>query len=133
MARKAEKPLKVDDHVACTTTRGGCEIQDLFRLFGKSHTLDILHLFVTREPGTALRFVEVQNTLNLSPNTLSERLKDLVEKGLLTKTAFNEIPPRVDYEATAKARALGPVFQTLLAWTRQYDLQPAPPPAAALS
>lgn len=121
---RTPKVGKVEDHVACTTQSGGCQIQDLFKLLGKSHTLDILHLFVTQEPGAPLRFVEVQNTLKLSPNTLSERLRDLVEKGLLTKTAFNEIPPRVDYEATEKARALRPVFRSLIDWTQQYDLQP---------
>lgn len=118
-ARKAN-----DDHVACTSQQGGCEIQDLFRLLGKSHTLDILHLFVVQEPSESLRFVEVQNTLKLSPNTLSERLKELVEAGLLSRQAYNEIPPRVDYQATRKARDLDPVFQALIAWARRNDLAP---------
>ncbi|HET6405065.1 MAG TPA: helix-turn-helix domain-containing protein [Candidatus Thermoplasmatota archaeon] len=119
-----------DDHVKCTEQSGGCEIQDLFRLLGKSHTLDILHLFVVQEPSESLRFVEVQNALKLSPNTLSERLKELVEAGLLGRTAYNEIPPRVDYQATRKARELEPVFQALIEWSRRNDLAPVSAGAA---
>lgn len=133
MARKgAPKPAirtLENDHVKCTDQDGGCEIQDLFKLLGKSHTLDILHLFVIQEPTTSIRFVEVQNTLKLSPNTLSERLKELVEAGLLARTAYNEIPPRVDYQATRKARDLEPVFEALIAWARGNDLAPVVPAA----
>lgn len=121
-ARKLRAPSQ--EHVACTSQQGGCEIQDLFKLLGKSHTLDILHLFVIQEHDASLRFVEVQNALKLSPNTLSERLKELVEAGLLSRRAFNEIPPRVDYQATRKARDLEPVFEALIAWARRNDLQP---------
>lgn len=114
-----------EDHTACTAQEGGCQIQDLFRLLGKSHTLDILHLFVVQEPSASLRFVEVQNTLRLSPNTLSERLKELVEAGLLARTAYNEIPPRVDYQATRKTRELEPVFLSLIEWAKRNDLTAA--------
>ncbi|HUR70091.1 MAG TPA: helix-turn-helix domain-containing protein [Candidatus Thermoplasmatota archaeon] len=135
MARKPSAPSRApiqvpDDHVKCTDSTGGCQIQDLFRLLGKTHTLDILHLFVMQEPSASLRFVEVQNTLKLSPNTLSERLKELVEAGLLARQAFNEIPPRVDYQATRKARDLEPVFEALIAWAMRNDLAPLPPAAA---
>ncbi len=88
--------------------------------------LDILHL-VTNEGAKPWRFVDIQERLGLSPNTLSERLKDLVEAGLLTRTAYNEIPPRVDYQATRKALDLTPVFDSLQAWATRYDLKPAPP------
>ena len=119
-----------DEHVPCTSQQGGCEIQDLFKLLGKSHTLDLLHLFVMQDPTATLRFVEVQNTLKLSPNTLSERLKELVEAGLLSRRAYNEIPPRVDYQATRKARDLEPVFESLIAWTKRNDLAPEAPQRA---
>ena len=127
MPRKAS-PLRSRtpqvDHVPRTEQAEGCQIQDLFRLLGKSHTLDILHLFVIQEQHESLRFVEVQHTLKLSPNTLSERLKELVEAGLLSRQAFPEIPPRVDYQATRKARELEPVFMSLVAWAKRNDLAP---------
>lgn len=108
----------------CAEVQGGCEISELFRVLGKTHMLDILHLFI-QDRGPR-RFVDVQHRLGLSPNTLTERLKELVETGLLSRTAYNEIPPRVDYQATQKARDLDPVFAALREWAARNDLQPVP-------
>lgn len=116
---KKERPAAEQ---TCRDVEGGCEIGELFRVLGKTHMLDILYLFIT-DPKPR-RFIEVQDLLRLSPNTLTERLKELVETGLLTRTAYNEIPPRVDYQATAKARSLTTVFEALLEWARKNDLQP---------
>ena len=89
--------------------------------------LDILHIFHT-DPSPH-RFVDIQARLHLSPNTLSERLRDLVSAGLLTRTAYNEIPPRVDYQATEKALALAPVFESLQSWASEHDLRRTKPEA----
>lgn len=84
--------------------------------------LDILHIF--HSDPTPHRFVDIQDRLQISPNTLSERLRELVEAGLLTRTAYNQIPPRVDYSATEKALALAPVFESLTRWATANDLRP---------
>ena len=55
---------------------------------------------------------------------MSERLKALVEAGLLSRTAYNEIPPRVDYQVTDKARELRPVFEALCVWAEKHALVP---------
>lgn len=85
--------------------------------------LDILHHFLERADGP-VRFVTLQRTLRLSPNTLSDRLKQLVEAGLLSRVSYNEIPPRVDYNATTKAHDLKEVFQRLTRWADKHDLEP---------
>ncbi len=87
--------------------------------------LDILYIFTT-ESGPH-RFVDIQDRLALSPNTLADRLKVLVGAGLLTRTVYNEIPPRVDYEASPKARELAPLFETLNVWATRNDLKPQVP------
>jgi len=110
----------------------GCEINELFRILGKTYVLDILHIFTREDPGPR-RFVELQTRLSVSPNTLSDRLKELVKAGLLSRTAYNEIPPRVDYEATPKALALKPVFETLTEWAARYNLKPEPVSAKAVA
>lgn len=102
----------------------GCNIGDLFHLLGKSHVMGILYLFLKEDPQPH-RFVDVQKRLGLSPNTLTERLKELVAAGLLTRTAYNEIPPRVDYEATQKAKDLDRVFVELWQWSQKHTLAPA--------
>lgn len=108
----------------CASDEGGCQVTDLFRLLGKAHVLDVLYLFTQEHRGEARRFVEVQHRLGISPNTLSERLKELVAAGLLTRVAYNEIPPRVDYQATEKALDLDSVFLALRAWAGRHNLAP---------
>jgi DNA-binding HxlR family transcriptional regulator len=94
----------------------------LYRLLGRPHVLDILHT-VCAERGP-VRFVELQRRLGVSPNTLAERLRDLVQAGLLTRSAHREIPPRVDYAPTPKAQELGTLFDGLTAWSRRHQLVP---------
>jgi DNA-binding HxlR family transcriptional regulator len=119
--KEAAKPAQV-----CADQPHGCAIGDLFRILGKAHMLDILYITNVESAGKPVRFVDIQKKLRMSPNTLSERLRELVDAGLLTRTAYNEIPPRVDYQATAKARDLGTVFDVLRAWAERHDLRPLP-------
>lgn len=123
------KATRPEVEAPCANVQGGCEVGELFRVLGKTHMLDVLHLFLHEEGPK--RFVEVQHRLGLSPNTLTERLKELQQVGLLSRTAYNEIPPRVDYEATAKAHDLKPVFEALLNWAQRHTLTVESQPAAA--
>lgn len=125
MARKRERPAYQPPPEGSCASKIGCDVGELFRVLGKTHMLDILWTFVRDSPNPR-RFVEVQHELGLSPNTLSTRLKDLVEAGLLSRVVYNEIPPRVDYTATQKTLDLGPVFGALHEWAQQHDLQPVP-------
>lgn len=54
--------------------------------------------------------------------TLSNRLEEFTEAGLLTRHAYNEIPPRVEYEMTEKSRDLKPIFRHLSAWVARHEL-----------
>lgn len=102
----------------------GCPVGDVLRLLGRPHVLAILHSF--DQGSSRQRFIVLQRRLQISPNTLSERLRDLVDAGLLTRTSYNEIPPRVDYALTAKARDLMGIFVEITAWAQRFDLSPAP-------
>lgn len=124
--------LKGPDGEACKPGAGdgGC-IVDLFALLSQTHMMQILGILIWQRRGP-VRFVELQTMLGMSPNTLSARLKSLVEAGLVTRTAYSTIPPRVDYEATPKAYDLKRVFKSLHEWAAQNTLAPAPAqPAAA--
>lgn len=92
---------------------------DLFSLLGKAHTLELLSQFLLEEQ-ESFRFNELQDALDLSPNTLSRRLDELEEAGLLTRTTYDEIPPRVEYATTERLDALGPTFDELSGWMEQY-------------
>lgn len=84
--------------------------------------LDILYVFLS--DAKPRRFIELQNELQMSPNTLSDRLRSLVQAGLLTRTAYNEIPPRVEYAVTPKAVEFNAVFQDLAGWAKRNSLAP---------
>jgi DNA-binding HxlR family transcriptional regulator len=68
------------------------------------------------------RFTEIRGALNSpvlgspSAKTLTERLRILEHKGILTRTVFAEVPPRVVYELTPRGRSLERVLQAMLAW-----------------
>lgn len=92
---------------------------DLFSLLGKAHTLELLGQFLLEEQ-ESFRFNELQDALDLSPNTLSRRLDELEEAGFLTRTTYDEIPPRVEYAATERLDALGPTAYELSDWMEEY-------------
>ncbi|GGR22236.1 winged helix-turn-helix transcriptional regulator [Deinococcus ruber] len=67
------------------------------------------------------RFGELRANLpGISPKTLTDRLRDLERHGVLTRTVYPEIPPRVDYTLTEKGRALDSVVSAMAAWGRDW-------------
>lgn len=63
------------------------------------------------------RFVELQRVLpGISTEQLRSRLNRMVADGMLTRKRYREVPPRVDYELTARARDLMPILGELARW-----------------
>ena len=63
------------------------------------------------------RFVELQRVLpGISTEQLRSRLNRMVADGLLTRQRYREVPPRVDYELTTRAKELLPVLGALGRW-----------------
>ena len=104
---------------------GGCQIAELFSVLGRPHMLQILHEFEDSD-GAPIRFNELQSRLRISPKTLSQRLRTLVEAGFLARRAYNEIPPRVEYQPTPKTEELGELFRALDRWSERNTLHPVP-------
>lgn len=68
------------------------------------------------------RFVNLQRTLpGISTEQLRMRLNQMVEAGLLTRTRYREVPPRVDYELTDMGRDLAPVLGALARWAWAWE------------
>lgn len=69
------------------------------------------------------RFCEFERSLpGISPRTLSQRLDNLVEHKIITKKAFAESPPRVEYKLTKKGQDFIPVLRQMAAWGTKYSL-----------
>ena len=63
------------------------------------------------------RFVELQRVLpGISTEQLRSRLNRMVADGMLTRKRYREVPPRVEYELTERARDLMPVLGELARW-----------------
>nr|MDQ5809033.1 helix-turn-helix transcriptional regulator [Actinomycetota bacterium] len=76
--------------------------------------------------GGPRRFVELQRVLpGISTEQLRSRLNRMVADGLLTRQRYREVPPRVDYELTERAREVLPVVGALARWG--YDWSWGPP------
>src|SRR3954464_13188367 len=57
-----------------------------------------------------IRFGELEKSVGgINPRTLSQRLDDLEEHGIITKQSFAEVPPRCEYSLTEKGLDLIPV------------------------
>lgn len=94
----------------------------LFALLGRAGTLEILYEVGRRN---TVRFTELKEVLEISSATLSARLSELVDAGFVTRTAYDENPPRVEYAKTAKLADLKPVFYGLLAWADRHGFETA--------
>ena len=60
------------------------------------------------------RFCELERSLTgISPRTLSLRLRALEEQGIVLRTTYAEVPPRVEYALTEKGVALLPIIESM--------------------
>src|SRR2546423_12011372 len=74
------------------------------------------------------RFVELQRVLpGISTEQLRSRLNRMVADGLLPRQRYREVPPRVDYELTDRAKELMPVLGALARWGYDWAWSEPPP------
>ncbi|MET7572489.1 helix-turn-helix domain-containing protein [Streptomyces sp. NPDC005492] len=67
------------------------------------------------------RFVELQRNIgNITPKVLTQRLRQLERDGLVVRTYYPEVPPRVEYEISDLGRSLAPLFASLAVWARDH-------------
>jgi DNA-binding HxlR family transcriptional regulator len=73
------------------------------------------------------RFGELRGSLRIgSPKTLTERLRILEHHGVLTRTVYAEVPPRVVYALTERGEQFRSVLEAMAAWGgRELELDEA--------
>jgi DNA-binding HxlR family transcriptional regulator len=63
------------------------------------------------------RFGDLRRSLvGISPKTLTDRLRTLEEQGIVARTIYPEIPPRVEYALTEYGQTLRPVLEAMARW-----------------
>ena len=74
-------------------------------------------------PGTK-RFGELKKSIgSVSQKVLTAQLRDMEESGLLTRTVYAEVPPRVEYRLTDLGRSLEPILDAMRNWGEAYKAQ----------
>ena len=102
-----------------------CAFRPLITLLGRRHTMEILYAVFTDNPA---RFTDLQRRTGINPRTLTDRLRELSGSGILSRRAYREIPPRVEYRLTEKGLALGRMFEGLERWYERYGTKGSWPP-----
>ncbi|MGY5776490.1 winged helix-turn-helix transcriptional regulator [Rhizobium sp. LEGMi135b] len=93
------------------------EMRRAFALLSGKWKLEIMWLLNQR----VYRFNELRKAIpGITQHMLTAQLRELEADGLVSRTVFAEVPPRVEYEITAKARGLGPTMEALTAWWNEY-------------
>lgn len=87
-------------------------------LIGGKWKLEILWLLDQRMH----RFNELRRAIpGVTQHMLTAQLRELEKDGLVRRTIYAEIPPRVEYEITDESRRLRPVFEAIFAWAVEAD------------
>ena len=73
------------------------------------------------------RFDDFQADLGVARNILTDRLKKLVERGVLERRRYEERPPRYEYKLTEKGRDLLPVVLSMMRWGNRWETSGEPP------
>lgn len=95
-----------------------CPIRNVIARIGDRWSILIL---LTLEPARQpMRFKEIEQAIpDISQKMLTRTLRDLEADGLVTRHAYAEVPPRVEYELTDRARTLTPLLNELVNWAAQ--------------
>ena len=87
----------------------------ILKMLSSRGTMEILCTFCCSQK--KVRFNELNKLLkHVSTKTLTSRLRELEKEGILTRTAYNEIPPRVEYSVTQKGQSLIEALLPLIQW-----------------
>jgi DNA-binding HxlR family transcriptional regulator len=99
-----------------------CSIARALEVVGERWTLLIIRdIFQGRR-----RFDQLQASLGIARNVLSDRLNRLVEEGILERVLYNERPPRYEYRLTGKGLELNLALTALRQWGEKYARKQAP-------
>jgi DNA-binding HxlR family transcriptional regulator len=101
---KTDHPLRI---------RAGGAVREVLDRIGDKWSLLVIGTLRTGP----LRFGELERAVTgISQRMLTVALKHLVEDGLVARTAYAEVPPRVEYELTELGRTLVPLVMALAEW-----------------
>ena len=95
-----------------------CPVETTLMLIGDKWKVLILRELL----GGTKRFGELKKAIgSVSQKVLTAQLRDMEAKGLLTRTVYAEVPPRVEYTLTETGYSLWPILDSMVAWGTDYQ------------
>ena len=92
-------------------------------LISGKYKMVILYCLMEDQP---VRFNELQRYIKkVSDKTLSQNLKELERDGLIRRTVYPQIPPKVEYGLTERGESLMTVLDLLCVWGEEHRPQPS--------
>ena len=98
--------------------KSGCAVEVTLSVMGGTWKPIILfHLLHGKK-----RFSELSRTIGaITQRMLTLQLRELEDAGIVLRTVYAEVPPRVDYELTELGRSLQPVLIAMRNWGTEYS------------
>lgn len=97
----------------------GCPIRNVLSRIGEKWPLLVLYT-LNANSGAPMRFKALQRGIpDISQKMLTLTLRTLEEDGLVSRTIFPEVPPRVEYTLTERAQTLLPLVDALIGWAME--------------
>ena len=97
-----------------------CPVETTLMLIGDKWKVLILRDLM---PGTK-RFGDLKKSIgSVSQKVLTAQLRDLEEKGLVSRKVYAEVPPRVEYSLTELGKSLSPILDAMREWGEHYQAQ----------
>lgn len=94
-----------------------CPVATTVALIGSKWKLLIIRNLLQR----SWRFNELKKNLEgISQKVLTDSLRSMEEDGLITRTVYPEVPPRVEYALSELGQSLKPILDSMLEWGNMY-------------
>ncbi|MBB6730626.1 winged helix-turn-helix transcriptional regulator [Cohnella zeiphila] len=91
----------------------GCPVEATLSVVGGKWKVIILWRLV----GGTKRFNELQRSISaITRKMLTEQLRELEKDGLIVRTVYSEVPPKVEYSLSDYGRTFLPVMQAMAQW-----------------
>ena len=97
-----------------------CPVATTVQLIGNKWKLMILRNLRMRP----WRFNKLQKSLEgISQKVLTDSLRSMEEDGIITRTVYPEVPPRVEYALSALGESMRPIMDAMEVWGNNYKNQ----------
>ena len=94
-----------------------CPVATTVSLIGSKWKLLIMRNLLVRP----WRFNELQRSLEgISQKVLTDSLRSMEDDGIITRTVFPEVPPRVEYALSELGESMRPIIKSMETWGSEY-------------